>query len=145
MIIQGAKLLPVREAILHCAAVPSGWYYRHTNQQMVDTIRDWHLSRGWSDIGYHYVITPEGVVLPGRPVERQGAHTMGHNQGTLGILLIERSQITHVGQFSDWFTTRQRQSVKRLVRLHGISKVSGHNDYAARICPGFKVVSDEFR
>ena len=54
----------IKKIIIHCSATREG------QDISVDTIRDWHLKRGWSDIGYHYVIDLNGVVRPGRPVEK---------------------------------------------------------------------------
>ena len=43
-------------------------------------------------------------------------------------------------RFDRWYTTDQRLSVAALLReIDGLSKVSGHNDYAQRLCPGFRV------
>ena len=36
--------------------------------------KSWHLDRGWSDIGYHYLIDRDGTVTEGRPIEKSGAH-----------------------------------------------------------------------
>jgi len=44
-----------------------------------------HLDRGWSCIGYHYVVMPSGRVFAGRPEDAQGAHALGHNHETLGV------------------------------------------------------------
>ena len=55
--------------ILHCSATREGQHIT------VDTMREWHLKRGWSDIGYHYVIYIDGSVHEGRPIEKTGAHT----------------------------------------------------------------------
>jgi hypothetical protein len=46
-----------------------------------------HLERGWSAVGYHFVIMPSGRVFAGRPPWALGAHAEGHNQGTIGIAL----------------------------------------------------------
>ena len=49
-------------------------------------IRKWHVEeRGWTDIGYHYVITRGGAIENGRPLERPGAHVKGHNSNSIGI------------------------------------------------------------
>ena len=61
----------INKIIIHCTATPEG------RDVSVDTIRQWHLDRGWSDIGYHYIIDLEGNLHEGRPVERQGAHVRG--------------------------------------------------------------------
>lgn len=46
----------------------------------METVRTWHLDRGWSDIGYHYVIELDGSVKAGRPLIRSGAHGRGNNE-----------------------------------------------------------------
>lgn len=135
---------PKTEMVLHCAAVPSGWYYRVTNQEILATIKKWHTDkppqgRGWRDLGYHYVICPDGQILTGRPADEVGAHVMGHNRGKLGVLLIERTKIDRIGKFHDYFTEKQRDAVRSLARTYSIRKITGHNDYAPKLCPGFKV------
>ena len=40
----------IDKIIVHCTATPEG---RHTT---VEDVRRWHLDRGWSDIGYHFLI-----------------------------------------------------------------------------------------
>ncbi len=40
------------------------------------------------DVGYHYVITLNGVIQHGRPIEEIGAHVKGHNQNSIGICYI---------------------------------------------------------
>lgn len=138
------------EAVLHCAAVPNGWWYRRTNDEMFDTIKKWHTDpkphgNGWSDIGYHYVVMPDGSIYDGRSETRWGAHVLGYNVGRLGILMIERGKVDRIGKFHDYFNEKQLASVRRLVRGHpSIKKVTGHNDYAPKLCPGFKVRSADF-
>ena len=57
-------------------------------------IREWHLTKGWSDIGYHYVILPDGSCEDGRPLHRPGAHCIAGNRNFIGI------GICLVGDFS---------------------------------------------
>lgn len=52
-----------------------------------DQIHQWHLNKGWSGIGYHYVIRKSGDIEPGRPVDTVGAHTIGYNGDSIGICL----------------------------------------------------------
>ena len=72
----------INKAIVHCTATPEG---RHTT---VEDVRRWHLDRGWSDIGYHYLIYLDGTVHEGRPIEIQGAHTKGQNKNSIGIAYV---------------------------------------------------------
>jgi N-acetylmuramoyl-L-alanine amidase len=61
----------INKIILHCSATPEG---RHTT---VEDIRLWHKQRGWSDIGYHYVVYLDGSVITKAEIEVSGAHTKG--------------------------------------------------------------------
>jgi len=51
-------------------------------------IRQWHKLRGWSDIGYHYVIRRDGRIELGRPIEQVGAHVKGHNSDSIGVCMV---------------------------------------------------------
>jgi peptidoglycan hydrolase-like protein with peptidoglycan-binding domain len=75
---------PITEIIVHCTATPEGKHFT------VDDVRAWHKARGWSDIGYHYLVYPDGRVMLGRPVGQVGSHVAGHNTGTIGVLLWRR-------------------------------------------------------
>lgn len=144
MIYQGKARHPVREVVLHCAAINTGQFDGMSPRQVFSEINRWHTERGFKNgFGYHGLIMPSGIYYRGRPVDMIGAHVIGHNAGTLGFLLIESRKITHVGKFSDWFTDAQdkvlRGILEDLRHSHGIQTVTGHNDHANRLCPGFRV------
>ena len=62
----------ITKIIIHCSATREG------QNISTETIRTWHMrDRGWSDIGYHYVIGLDGIIDYGRGVSRIGAHTKG--------------------------------------------------------------------
>ena len=44
-----------------------------------------HKARGWTCIGYHYVIRKDGAVELGRPDWAVGAHAYGNNSHTIGV------------------------------------------------------------
>jgi N-acetylmuramoyl-L-alanine amidase len=133
--------VPVTEVILHCAAIKTGQFAGMSPFQMFSEVNRWHLERGFKNgFGYHGLITPGGLWYGGRPFGTMGAHTKGRNPGTLGILLIESAEITHIGHWSDWFTQRQQHSLLQILPACGeIEWISGHNDHAQRLCPGFNV------
>ena len=56
----------------------------------IKVIRHWHLARGFSDIGYHFLVSNNGQVHKGRPIEKPGAHCKGHNRYTIGICVSGR-------------------------------------------------------
>ena len=72
----------INDIIIHCTATRRG--RNHT----VDQVRQWHLARGFDDIGYHYLIYTDGTLHLGRPVEQVGAHAYGHNQHSIGICYV---------------------------------------------------------
>lgn len=148
MIYQGAKRHPVTEVILHTSATPGDWHKGKTADQMRDEIRRWHKDKGWRDIGYHRVFAPDGTVAMGRSIYDVGAHVQGHNSGTIGLCMIPVRTHKGVKTFETYFTEAQRRAVKEYIAelrgLTDIQKVSGHNEYAAKECPGFRVDSAEW-
>lgn len=143
MIYQGKSRAPVREVVLHCAAIKTGQFAGMHPFQMFATVNRWHVERGFKGFGYHGLISPDGTWYRGRPFDQVGAHVIGHNAGTLGFLLIESRQIKEIGTFADYFTPAQDMALRAILRdlreTHGIQTVTGHNDYAQKLCPGFKV------
>ena len=137
----------IRRIIIHCSASDFG---------DVALFRQWHIQRGFVDVGYHYVIlngrrrahsqyNPEedGLVEEGRPLWQEGAHTKGHNEDSIGICLVGNPKF--IGSPEMWFTPRQlgslRDLVARLMKEFAIppEQIHGHNEYAPKLCPGFYV------
>ena len=135
---------PISEIIVHCTATRPEWMAGRTTSEKVAEVRRWHVEdNGWKDIGYHFLIDRDGIVANGRPIEQVGAHTMGHNVGSIGISLFGGHGSAANGNFEDSFTPLQDASlhalIMKLVAIYKIAKVSGHNQYAAKACPGFYV------
>ena len=126
----------IDKIIIHCTATPEGL------DVTIDQIRRWHKERGFSDIGYHYVIYLDGSVHEGRSIDKVGAHCKGHNSNSIGI--------AHVGgldkknNHANTMTPRQEESLFKLIqelktKYPSIKVVLGHNDFAATACPCFNV------
>lgn len=135
----------INEIIIHCSATRPRWMADATADEKVEEIRRWHVEgNGWSDIGYHYVIDRNGVVVNGRPVRRAGAHCYGRNRHSVGVCLLGGHGSEAGDQFSDHFTDAQDEALREVItKLRGKFgagvMVSGHNRYAAKACPGFRV------
>ena len=68
----------VNKIIIHHSASP-----KDTTKEQ---IYDWHVNgNGWSDIGYHFVITEDGTIHEGRHINTSGAHCRGHNANSIGV------------------------------------------------------------
>jgi len=124
----------INEIIVHCSDTPAG---RHTT---VEEIRQWHLDRGWSDIGYHFVIYLDGTVHEGRPVERIGSHCKGHNKFSIGVCYIGGKDNV------DTRTEEQREAmVDLLVYLkttYPKARIYGHRDFSEKYCPSFDATKE---
>lgn len=131
------------EIIVHCTATPVNWMSGAEAQAKVNEIRRWHVEeRGWSDIGYHYIIDRDGTVATGRPVSKSGAHTKGHNANSIGVSLVGGQGGTANDKFEDNFTQAQANALRTLIaglkrEYPTITKISGHNQYAVKACPCF--------
>lgn len=123
--------------ILHCSATD------RSKNISTETIRDWHVKgRGWSDIGYHFIILNDGcgTVERGRPIWKSGAHTRGHNQ-TIGVCYVGGMED---GQPRDTMTGLQEcaffELVDKLRDIFGDVSIYGHNEFSNKACPSFDVV-----
>ena len=140
---------PLNEIIVHCTDTRPEWGENMTPARVVDEIRRWHTDpppkgRGWSDIGYHYVILRDGTVMTGRPLSVVGAHVKGHNTSTVGVSLLGGHGGSAKDKFEDHFTPAQKFALLKLIdglkaQYSTITKVTGHNQYAAKACPCFNV------
>ena len=135
----------ITEIVIHCTDTRPKWWAERTPAEKVAEVRRWHVEdRGWSDIGYHFLIDRDGTVVEGRPVERTGAHVQGHNTGTIGVSLFGGHGGAATDDFLDNFTEDQERALQGLIsKLRGehpsITKISGHNQYANKACPCFSV------
>lgn len=129
----------IKELIVHCSATPEGKDYS------VDTIRQWHLQRGFSDIGYHYVVYRDGSIHIGRDESVIGAHCTGHNTNSIGVCYIG-GVATDGKTPKDTRTAEQKQSLVKLLKELKIkypqASIYGHRDFANKACPSFDATKE---
>ena len=135
---------PIAEIIIHCSATQPQWMEGKPINEPIKEIDRWHRNRGFREIGYHYVIDRRGNVGLGRPVSSTGAHVKGHNTGTIGVCLLGGHGSASTDKFHDNFTPEQDKALRGFLKdmrkeFPTISKFSGHNEYANKACPGFRV------
>jgi len=105
-------------------------------------IDQWHRQRGWSEIGYHYVILRSGEIEKGRPENKPGAHVAGYNTGSIGICLVGGKARGRENPCN--FTRQQWSALENLVRVLTLeypdAQVVGHTDLdSGKTCPTFNV------
>lgn len=125
----------IKKIIVHCSATPEG---RDTKVWEIDK---WHKERGFSSVGYHYVVYLDGSVHKGRPDAAVGAHCQGHNSDSIGVCYV--GGLDKSGKKSkDTRTEAQKQSLVKLLRIlkerYPKAAVYGHRDFTdKKDCPCF--------
>lgn len=124
----------ITEIFVHCSATPEGKDFTTKD------IKAWHLQRGFTDIGYHYVIYRDGSINLGRDVNKVGAHVTGHNSYSIGICYIGGMDSANKNP-KDTRTDEQKKSLLKLLKglrkLYPVAKIYGHRDFANKACPSF--------
>ena len=128
----------IKEIIVHCTATKEGV------NQTVEQIRKYHtakppMGRGWSDIGYHYVVYLDGTIHEGRNVNISGAHCTGHNANSIGVVYV--GGLDAKGNAKDTRTNAQKNGLLKLLKdlkkLYPKATIHGHREYAQKACPCF--------
>lgn len=122
----------IDEIIVHCTATQEGKNYTAYD------VRAWHKLRGFSDIGYHYLVYLDGTVEAGRALQEQGAHCLGHNKTSIGVCYV--GGLRH-NMPCDTRTPAQKIALTRLLtdlsHRFDLKRIVGHNHYANKACPCF--------
>ncbi len=108
-------------------------------------------SRGWSDIGYNYLVDRFGRIWEGRygGVDRPvvGAHTLGYNDDSFAMSAIGNYQITKpskatIQAYAALFAWKlslhgvTADSTHQWVTKKWFQAINGHRDAASTLCPG---------
>jgi len=113
----------IKEIHIHCSATREG------HAITADEIRKWHNARGWSDIGYHYIIGFQGIEF-GRPLHRQPASVKARNSGAAAVCYI--GGLDANGKAKDTRTPRQKELlikiIKQLKAKYPKAIIIGHRD-----------------
>ena len=121
----------------------------------VKAIQDLHQNiRGWSDIGYQFLIDQGGRLYQGRPfmdtstslsevpVLARGAHVGGHNVGNIGICLLGCYHPPEGSYCREEITVEALDTYVTLFSFlsenYGVSppRIRGHRDFSSTACPG---------
>lgn len=134
-------MLPIKRIkyiVIHCSGNSAKSKLRAAD------IRNFHMKeRGFSDIGYHYVIPTDGTIELGRKCNIAGAHVRGYNQYSLGVCYI--GGLDANGKPADTRTAAQKKALKKLIaELHAQfphALICGHRDFphVDKSCPCFDV------
>jgi len=125
--------MQIKYLILHHTAVG-----RTKNNKQFEAVRNFHIGRGWGNIGYHFLIEPDGTNVWGRKDTEVGAHCKEENMNfqSLGICLTGNFDVEEP-------TKEQKMALKKLLEYLfkkynlTLDRVKFHRDYAKyKSCPG---------
>ena len=139
----------IDEIIVHCTASPEG------RDLTVEQIRKQHKSQGWSDIGYHILVTLDGQAHLGRDMDISGAHAEGHNSHSIGVCYVggveNRPGVAYKDlKAKDTRTEAQKATLLALLmdlrKLYPNARIIGHRDVDThgKDCPSFEA-KEEYR
>ncbi|MBK8563243.1 MAG: N-acetylmuramoyl-L-alanine amidase [Saprospiraceae bacterium] len=116
---------------------------------VVRSIWDFHVNtNGWDDIGYNWLVDPNGVLYEGRGDGRLGAHFCAQNGKTTGICVIgdftsiqpQAAAMNTLADFLAWETCDENIDPLGTSFHSGsgltLANVSGHRDGCNTSCPG---------
>jgi hypothetical protein len=145
----GMQYAPVTHLIVHHTATSN------SSSNWTDTMRAiWHFhtfTRGWGDIGYNYLVDPNGVLYEGRlgGDDVVGTHATGANAGTMALSFIGHftsynppsPMFNSAANLLAWKADQKGIDVYNASRLPnlswGLPHLMGHRDvYGNTECPG---------
>jgi len=136
----------IKEIAVHCTATPQ-------TTTITSIERYWFNIKGWSRGGYHFIITPDGIVHAMIPLHKISNGIRGFNKSIVNISYIG-------GQHGvDNRTDQQKAAMKELIMFLrsqselGPVRVRGHRDFSpdlnndgkitrnewTKMCPSFEV------
>ncbi|MGH9930663.1 MAG: peptidoglycan recognition protein family protein [Pyrinomonadaceae bacterium] len=145
--------------IIHHSAVAPPFDGTPVDAPTIDRI---HKRRGYEifywgkfyNIGYHYVILPDGTVQKGRPELLQGSHTEGYNS-YIGICLVGNFSSADNAAGSRGLSTPTEAQINALIELcrslqqrynFPPERILRHSDVSPKSeCPGDRFPFEEFR
>jgi len=135
---------PIRRVIVHHTA--------SAEETTVAQVDAWHRERGWSGIGYHWLVhrIPGGpwTVSPGRAEAVVGAHDAGQNADSIGVAVAGNYSSRPMSSEAWWVLCATVSDVCRRYLIEA-SAVEGHRENEPATtpteCPGALVDLDELR
>ena len=103
-----------------------------------EKFEEWHLAKGWDDIGYHWIVEKIGGryhSIQGRPMYMQGSHSKGMNSSAVGVVFAGNFQESHM-------PTQQLEEGADLIAglCHALrintGQIVSHRDFRQTKCPG---------
>src|SRR6056297_2281991 len=139
-----------KNIMVHCLATPKGWADGHSPKWVYNQVYQWHVKdRGWSDVAYARIYMPNGDKINGRDLDKDGdvweetgAGARGWNRDTIHLALVGGLGSSANDEWQEHYTHSQMQALRDDIdaiqdEAGRTLNVMGHNEVAAKACPGF--------
>lgn len=129
--------MKIERIVIHCSATPP------SQDKSAADIDKMHRDKGWSRIGYNYVIRRDGRLEIGREEGAELAHAAGFNKGSIAICMVGGISEHNVAEANfqpdQWITLRRMIDFFKL--KYPDAEIMGHRDLPGVIkdCPSFDV------
>lgn len=151
-----AKRTQTKFIVVHCSAT------KPSMNITINTVREWHIAKGWGDVGYHFFIRRDGTIESGRHPDDIGAHVAGRNTDSVSLCMaggLDDFGASFINR-PDLFTPAQWRAAKSLVavlkQMYPAAQVLGHRDLSPdlnndgkitpseylKTCPGFSAATE---
>ena len=132
-------MLPPKYITIHHDGMTAFWGITDLEaRSRLELIRNGHRGKGWSDIGYLYIVDRAGVVWQGRDVTRwQGAHVKNRNENNIGVMCMGNFMLQQPSALQIAGLNRTVAQLQRVYRISS-SSVYTHQEWpgAQTLCPG---------
>jgi len=110
------------------------------NNETAEQIAQGHLAQGWSGIGYHFVITRDGVIHYVGDLGTWRANVGGMNDVCIGVLLVGDFRFGNLPSDAQYKAVnalyREFVADGRFPGIKGPSALKFHREFNATACPG---------
>jgi hypothetical protein len=79
------------------------------NLKILSEIKHKRASDGYSDMGFHFIVFPDGSVMDPIDTHLVGTHTYGYDDTTLGCLVVRRMEDEKINE-------KQAESLRKIAR-----------------------------
>lgn len=131
----------IKRIFVHCTAGPQ-------TQTVAEIQKYWKNHNKWTSPGYHYIIKPDGEIVPLQPEDKPSNGVAGYNSTAINVCYI--GGVDKQGRPTDNRTEAQKKSLstilKDLHKRYPKAEILGHRDIWGsdpkkwhKMCPCFDV------
>ena len=132
------EMRTIKYIAIHCTA---------SSQTMtIEGLRQEFKQKGWSNPGYHYIVSPDGKITQMLPDDKISNGVRGFNSVTINIAYI--GGIDSAGKPVDNRTEEQKASLRALLKMlhkkYPAAVIQGHRDFSPDLNKDGKITPNEF-